>query len=193
MTAPRDEQLPSDLRAASSPLAAPPAEELEVAKGLFVWRTIDAELAELTHDSLLDGAEGRRTRAAGRPRLRTFQVDGFSIDAEVDAANGARRLIGQIVPPGLPTSSCSPTPRGRRRRPAPTTADGSSSRCPRRRPASGCGASPRSTSSRRPGCWPEGCRCSSQQGDIPRLVQNVTLLQTSRPARQVGRMMTALP
>ena len=100
MTAPRDEQLLADLRAALSPLAAPPAEELKVAKGLFVWRTIDAELAELTHDSLLDGAEGRRTRAAGRPRLLTFQVDGFSIDAEVDAANGARRLIGQIVPPG---------------------------------------------------------------------------------------------
>ncbi len=72
MTAPRAEQLPSDLRAASSPLAAPPAEELKVAKGLFVWRTIDAEPAELTHDSLLDGAgAAARGRRAGRGCARS--------------------------------------------------------------------------------------------------------------------------
>ncbi len=77
----------------------PPPEVLDVAKELFVWRSVDAELASLTYDSLLDTAPAG-SRSGVQPRLLAFESDGFSIDAEVDSAPGSRTLIGQIVPAG---------------------------------------------------------------------------------------------
>lgn len=75
----------------------PPPEVLEAAKGLFTWRTVDAELADLTYDSLLD-QEPATVRAAAQPRILTFEVEGLTIDVEVDAGPDGRRLVGQLVP-----------------------------------------------------------------------------------------------
>jgi hypothetical protein len=73
---------------------------LDTARATYTWRTIDAELAELTGDSLLEGAAVRSTRA---PRLLTFTAEAATLVVEVaEHVRGAslgRRLLGQILSP----------------------------------------------------------------------------------------------
>lgn len=73
---------------------------LGAARESFTWRTIDAELAELTGDSLLEGAAVRAVRA---PRLLTFTAGATTLVVEVAehvrGASLARRLLGQILSP----------------------------------------------------------------------------------------------
>jgi hypothetical protein len=73
---------------------------LEAARETYTWRTIDAELAELTGDSLLEGAAVRSSRA---PRLLTFTAEAATLVVEVaEHVRGAslgRRLLGQILSP----------------------------------------------------------------------------------------------
>lgn len=72
-----------------------PEAVLTAARAAFTWRTIDAELAELTADSLLAAAGVRASQAA---RLLTFNAPGVEIEVEVAVTGGARRLTGQLVP-----------------------------------------------------------------------------------------------
>lgn len=76
----------------------PPAVE-QAARESFTWRTIDAELAELAYDSLLDDARLAGVRSADAPRTLTFEGPGFSVELEVTVAGDRRRLLGQLVPP----------------------------------------------------------------------------------------------
>jgi hypothetical protein len=73
---------------------------LEAARETYTWRTIDAELAELTGDSLLEGAPVRASRA---PRLLTFTAETATVVLEVaEHVRGValgRRLLGQILSP----------------------------------------------------------------------------------------------
>jgi hypothetical protein len=73
---------------------------LEAARETYTWRTIDAELAELTGDSLLEGAPVRASRV---PRLLTFTAETATVVLEVaEHVRGAslgRRLLGQILSP----------------------------------------------------------------------------------------------
>ena len=93
-----DDALLAELAAALAPDLEPPDSALAAARASFTWRTIDAELAALTHDSLLD--EDRvGVRAADEPRILTFETDGVTIELAVDRTPGARRVIGQVVPP----------------------------------------------------------------------------------------------
>ncbi len=77
----------------------PPPDVLHAARESFIWRTVDAELAELTHDSLIDHAAAG-IRSAGGPRILTFEAAVSTIELEIDETPGGRRLIGQLVPPG---------------------------------------------------------------------------------------------
>ena len=74
-----------------------PPDVLAAAKASFVWRTIDAELAELAADSLDDGLVG--VRANGAARLLTFEAPGVEVEVEVADVGQTRRLTGQLVPP----------------------------------------------------------------------------------------------
>lgn len=77
----------------------------EAAQAAFTWRTIDAELAELLHDSALEagaavrsGHEGRRTLTFGRSgRTLEIEVDGDQVLGEViaddDEAHGPAKVI----------------------------------------------------------------------------------------------------
>jgi hypothetical protein len=94
-----DEALLAELAGVLRPYTVPPPEVVEAAKQSFTWRTIDAELAALTHDSLLD-EEPVAVRAAAQPRILTFETDGLTVEVEVDETPGARRLLGQLVPAG---------------------------------------------------------------------------------------------
>lgn len=78
----------------------PPAEVTAAAKELFTWRTVDAELAALTFDSLLDDEPAAVRSTAVEPRLLTFEADGIAVELEVETdPDAGRRLVGQVVPP----------------------------------------------------------------------------------------------
>ena len=71
-----------------------PASVVAAARGAFAWRTVDAELAVLRADSLLEATAGVR---GGADRQLTFEAADVSV--EVDVLDGGRRIVGQVVPP----------------------------------------------------------------------------------------------
>lgn len=68
----------------------------EAGYGVYAWRTIDAELAELAHDSLTEDPElvGSRALAVG-PRTLTFATAEVTLELEAREAE----LLGQFAPP----------------------------------------------------------------------------------------------
>lgn len=94
-----DDQLTDELRRLASRLDPVPPELLDAAAGAFAWRDIDAELAELVFDSLLDTDEASLVRGAPERRLVSFTGGGLTIDVEVSSAGRERTVMGQIVPP----------------------------------------------------------------------------------------------
>jgi hypothetical protein len=74
-----------------------PSAVVDAARAAYTWRTIDAELAELTADSAM-AAVGVRSSSA--PRLLTFQGPGVEVEVEVAQRGSTRRLSGQLVPVG---------------------------------------------------------------------------------------------
>lgn len=92
-----DDALLEDLATLLGPQHEPPPAVLHAAREVFTWRTVDAEIAALTYDSLLDDAPAG-VRAAAQPRILTFEADGITIEVELDATPSGRRLLGQLVP-----------------------------------------------------------------------------------------------
>jgi hypothetical protein len=92
-----DERLLAELREVLGRDAAPPSSVVEAAKESYTWRTVDAELAELTHDSLVDQT-AVRTRGAPDRRALTFEARDLIIEVEVSVSGQERRLLGQLVP-----------------------------------------------------------------------------------------------
>jgi hypothetical protein len=91
-----DEQLMSELREALRAREAVPDWFIETGKSAYAWHNIDAELAQLTYDSLSDTAAAAVTRSeAASIRALTFTSAHLSIELEVTA----RSLLGQIIPP----------------------------------------------------------------------------------------------
>src|SRR5688500_13322027 len=107
-----DEALLAELADLLGRVAGPPPELTRQARALYTWRTVDAELAELVHDSAADAATAG-VRSGQQPRTLTFEVHPPSsagpdrtpllIEVELDETVGARQLIGQLVPPGPAT------------------------------------------------------------------------------------------
>jgi hypothetical protein len=94
-----DNQLTDELRRLASRLDPVPPELLDAAAGAFAWRDIDAELAELVFDSLLDADEATLVRGSPERRLVSFVGGGLTVDVEVTTTGPARTIMGQIVPP----------------------------------------------------------------------------------------------
>jgi len=69
------------------------------ARAAFTWRTIDADLAALTHDTLVDDDRLATVRSGDTPRLLTFDTDGLTAEVEATEIGPRRRLAGQLVPP----------------------------------------------------------------------------------------------
>jgi hypothetical protein len=95
MTEPMFDPLVAQLRNVIEQADPIPDSVLAAAKASFVWRTIDAELAELVTDSLLTAASIRSGSAA---RLLTFEGPGVEVEVEVADTGATRRLTGQLVP-----------------------------------------------------------------------------------------------
>ena len=94
-----DDQLLAALREAFRSARSVPAEFTVTAKATFAWRDIDAELATLTWDSVLAGAEaelaGQRAESAS---LRSLTFTSGELTLEIEVTTSA--LLGQLVPPG---------------------------------------------------------------------------------------------
>lgn len=90
-----DDELMAALREALLEREAVPAEFIEAGKNAFAWHNIDAELAQLTYDSVRDGEAALSTRSESATiRALTFTSPHVSIELEV----GADSLVGQVVP-----------------------------------------------------------------------------------------------
>jgi hypothetical protein len=90
-----DEELLTALREALSFRRAVPADFVDAGKHAFAWRNIDAELAELTYDSLTSAEVALSMRAeTASIRALTFTSPRLTIELEVVGDS----LLGQIVP-----------------------------------------------------------------------------------------------
>jgi hypothetical protein len=109
-----DMGLEEALRHAATLLDPVPSDLVQNAVEAYTLRTLDAELAALTFDSL---AEPEPVRGRSRPRLATFHAHGVTIDVEITIIGSIGRVIGQVIP----AQPADIEVRGRR--PAAVTAD----------------------------------------------------------------------
>ncbi|GII32684.1 hypothetical protein [Planotetraspora mira] len=91
-----DAELEGALRRAAELLDPVPAALVEVAVEAFRFRTVDAELAELTFDSMAGTAA---VRGPAQARVLGFGGQAAGLDLEITAAGPSRRVIGQVTPP----------------------------------------------------------------------------------------------
>jgi hypothetical protein len=90
-----DDELLTALRQAVRSREAVPADFVDAAKGAFAWHNIDAELAELTYDSLRSATDALSTRAeAASIRALTFTSEHVTMELEIVGDT----LLGQVVP-----------------------------------------------------------------------------------------------
>jgi hypothetical protein len=94
-----DDELEAELRALAADREPVPAELLRAAVDAFAWRDIDAELAELSYDSLADADEAALVRGSPGQRLVSFAAGELTIDVEVAGTGPGRTVMGQIAPP----------------------------------------------------------------------------------------------
>jgi hypothetical protein len=95
---PRDE-LEEELRRLAAGREPVPAALFQAAVDAFAWRDIDAEIAELVFDSLLNSDAATQVRGPAGPRLVSFSAGEVTIDVEVTSAGPGRAVMGQIDPP----------------------------------------------------------------------------------------------
>jgi hypothetical protein len=95
-----DDELLGALRTLFSQRNSPPGWAVELAKGSYDLRAIDAELADLTSDSRLGTT--RRLRTGGGPRLVVFEAAACTIEVEIEPGgrSGRWQLVGQLSPAG---------------------------------------------------------------------------------------------
>ncbi|WP_182378832.1 hypothetical protein [Nocardioides sp. WS12] len=91
-----DDELMAEL---ASAVAEPAPEVLErrraAAQAAFTWRTVDAELAELLHDSALEAGAAVRSGSEG-PRSLAFGRSGRTLEIEVDGD----QVLGEVITDG---------------------------------------------------------------------------------------------
>ncbi|MFI8230201.1 hypothetical protein ACIGDI_15315 [Streptomyces sp. NPDC085900] len=85
--------LEEELRRAAAVLDPVPAELQQMAVEAFALHDLEARLAELTFDSVVDAIPIRG--AADPPRMLTFHAGGVTVDVELTAHG----LMGQVLPP----------------------------------------------------------------------------------------------
>ncbi|MEA2826361.1 MAG: hypothetical protein QOG43_800 [Actinomycetota bacterium] len=95
---PGDDDLLQELRTIVGRIDPTPPELVAAARSGFIWRTIDAELAQLTSDSVLDADRMAAVRGVAAPELLTFESAGLTVEVETAAGPDGVRLLGQLVP-----------------------------------------------------------------------------------------------
>ena len=97
---PDDDALIAELRHVIAQLDPVPEPVQIAARCAIEWRTLEAELAALVHDSAVAPA-GPAVRGAAGPRTLTFEAGDLTIEVEAEPGDeeGGLRLAGQLVPP----------------------------------------------------------------------------------------------
>ena len=98
-----DSALETELRRLAARLDPVPPELVQGAIDAFSWRDIDAELAELVFDSLLDADQATLVRGPAERRMVSFKTAELTVDLEVTVAGTGRDVLGQISPPRAAT------------------------------------------------------------------------------------------
>jgi len=87
-----DDELMAELAAALEEETAVSDRHRDAARAAFTWRTVDAELAELLHDSALDAGAAVRSGAEG-PRMLSFRRAAVTLEVEVDGES----VLGEVI------------------------------------------------------------------------------------------------
>ncbi|GAB2761977.1 hypothetical protein [Streptomyces bullii] len=87
------DRLEEELRQAAAVLDPPPAQLEQIAVEAYALHDLDARVAELTFDSLVDAIPVRG--ATEPPRMLTFRAGETTVDVEVTSQG----LMGQLLPP----------------------------------------------------------------------------------------------
>lgn len=99
---PDDDDLMAELRQVVAQVDPVPDAVRIAARAAIEWRTLEAELAALVHDSATDEPALAVRGAATGPRALTFEAAGLTIEVEAEperGGDGTLRLVGQLVPP----------------------------------------------------------------------------------------------
>jgi hypothetical protein len=94
-----DNALLAELRALAAQSDPIPPAAIAAARSAIAWRTMDAELAQLTSD-LTSQNQLADVRSLRTPTLLTFEAASLTVEIEVLETATGRRLLGQLVPPG---------------------------------------------------------------------------------------------
>ena len=94
-----NDALLAELRALAVSLDPVPPEVVAAARSAIAWRSMDAELAELTADTSVE-PQMAGVRSVGAPAMLTFEAPELTVEIEVIEVGERRRLLGQLVPPG---------------------------------------------------------------------------------------------
>lgn len=94
-----DDRLEEELRRLAAIREPVPPGLISAAMDAFGWRDIDAELAGLVYDSLLDSDAAALVRGGHGQRLFSFRAGEVTVDVEVTRSGEDRGLLGQIEPP----------------------------------------------------------------------------------------------
>jgi hypothetical protein len=89
-----DDQLLAALGAAIRARQAVPDALVEVGKGAYAWHRIDAELAQLTYDSMTDLTAAVRSETAS---IRALTLTSPHLSMELEVSEDC--LLGQVIPP----------------------------------------------------------------------------------------------
>ena len=84
----QEENLLSLLRRGLEQSDPSPADVAEFAKAALSWRTIDADLAQLSYDSI-DESDSVSVRGVATSRMLAFESEELTIDLEHDSSIGA--------------------------------------------------------------------------------------------------------
>jgi hypothetical protein len=90
-----NDELFEELRAVLRRTDPVPAEVTDFAKTALGWRRLDAELAELLEDSVLESESAALARGTAGLRSLSFRSGELTIDVEVQPG----MLLGQLAPP----------------------------------------------------------------------------------------------
>jgi hypothetical protein len=94
------ELLLDELRRIASVVDPVPEALLHAGRESLTWLRVDAELAQLLSDSMVDDEVLAHVRSSGGVRAVTFEADGFTIELDILGEGGQRMLVGQLVPAG---------------------------------------------------------------------------------------------
>lgn len=94
-----DDALLAQLRRIAQDADPPPPLTREMARGAFLLRSLDAELAAMVHDSAEPGQELAGVRGDDAVRLLSYEVEAVGLELQVVARGPRRSLTGQVIGP----------------------------------------------------------------------------------------------